>query len=97
VNNHYHGGSTASGSGGGLGLMDYVILDNMMSRDRGPSYASGPPQRTVVVDDSSYEPRASVVVYQPETHFWRNFLLLILGLAFLYGIYRLCKATESVS
>ena len=76
--------------------MDYVILDNMLSRDRGPSYTNAP-ARTVVVDDSSYERSTAAVVYQPESHFWRNFLLLILGLAFLYGIYRLCRATEAAS
>ena len=76
--------------------MDYVILDNMLSRDRGPSYVSAP-ARGVVVDDSSYEPRASAVVYQTETHYWRNFLLFALAVAFIYGIYRLCKTTEAAS
>lgn len=94
VNNHYHGGTTTNS--GGLGLMDYVILDNMLSRDRGPGYVSAP-VHNVIANDSSYEPRATGAVYQPESHFWRNFLLLILGLGLLYGIYRLIREVELVN
>lgn len=69
----------------------------MMSRDRGQGYVSAPSQRAFVVGDSSYEPGAYAAVYQPESHFWRNFLLMILGLGLLYGIYRLIKEVELVN
>ncbi|WP_201980323.1 hypothetical protein [Hymenobacter rubidus] len=99
VNNQYHNGGS-SASGGGLGLMDYVILDNMMSRDRGPAYGSAPVVMSppagssggVIVPDGG-----SAVVYQEEGHFWRNVLFILFGVGLLYGIYRLFKEVELVN
>ena len=89
VNNHYHGGTNA-GSSSGLGLMDYVILDNMMSRDRGPAYVSQAPvvhQQPIAYSDGV----ASAVVYREESHFWRNVILTLVVSGIIYGVYRLVR------
>jgi hypothetical protein len=71
--------------------MDYVILDNMMSRDWGPAttvvhtQSAGTPQ--VLVPDTN----GSTVVYQKDSHFWRSTIFLLLGFGALYGIYRLMR------
>ena len=95
VNNHYHGSFSTGSSGGGLGLMDYLILDNMMSRDRGPTYVqsapvvTGPPvvAGNVVLPESG----GTTVVYQEESHFWRNFLFLLIGGSVLFGSYAVIR------
>jgi hypothetical protein len=95
VHNHYHGSAGASGGSGGLGLMDYVILDNLMSRDRGPAYVSGPTvvHSQPVVAGNALVPNGSdgTVVYQQERHFWLDAFWLILGCGVLYGCYRLLR------
>jgi hypothetical protein len=93
VNNHYHGGGTATG-GGGLGVMDYVILDGIVNRDRSPTYINHQPvvaQSVVSSGVSAPFTESATVVYQEETHYWRNFFVFILGLGFLYGLYRLIR------
>ncbi len=89
VNNHYHSGSIASG--GGLSLIDYVILDNLTSRDRGPAYVSQAPvvqhPQPVAYTDGT----ASAVVYQEESHFWSNTFLILGVAAIVYGVCRFLR------
>lgn len=91
VNNHYHGESGHSG-GGGLSMMDYFMLHSLTNHNNGPTYVNAQPNvvtamptaagaPTMVVGNDSYD--APTVVYQEESHFWRNFFLIILLIAFL--------------
>lgn len=98
VNNHHYGSSGSHG-GGGLGLMDYFMLNSMMnSHDHAPAYAPQPvivqqPIQSdgVAVAPQSYQSQGTTVVYEEETHYIRNFFLVILGGVALYGLYRLFK------
>jgi hypothetical protein len=85
INNHYHGESGHSG-GGGLSMMDYVMLHSLANHNNGPTYVNAQPNvvtavptsagaPTMVVDNGNYD--APAVIYQEESHFWRNVILFI--------------------
>jgi hypothetical protein len=81
INNHYHGDGGHSG-GGGLSMTDYLVLQSLTNHNNSPTYVNAQPVAagapTMVVGNGDYE--APAVVYQEESHFWRNFFLFVIGL-----------------
>ncbi|MGI4862626.1 MAG: hypothetical protein ACRYFZ_01795 [Janthinobacterium lividum] len=85
INNHYHGDG-GHGSGGGLSLTDYMVLHSLTNQNNGPTYVNAQPAAAgvpVVVNPGYDAPR--VIYQQEESHFWRNFFLIILAVVVIAG------------
>lgn len=61
--------------------MDYAVLQSL-NHNSGPTVVTAQPAAagapTMVVGRGDYD--APTVIYQEESHFWRNFFLFIVGL-----------------
>lgn len=95
INNHYHGESGHSG-GGGLSMMDYFMLHSLTNHNNGPTYVNAQPNvvtavptaagaPTMVVGNGNYD--APAVIYQEESHFWRNVLIFIVVIAVVGAVF----------
>jgi len=86
VNNHYHDGGSR-----GFGLMDYFALDAITNRNHAPTYVATSPG---TIGSVPVVNEHSTVVYQEESHFWRNFFITIAVVGLFVGLIKLLDSYD---
>jgi hypothetical protein len=97
ITNHYHGDGGHSSSGG-FGLGDALMFHALTSHNNSPTYintqpvvAGGAYSQPIVANDG-YQDGPAMIYQREESHFWRNTFLIIVGIAFFYGVYLFYKS-----